>query len=1370
MPPPYTLLEGTSSHETLDVRGFGVSYELRGLGGHDTIYGTDFGDLIIGGLGNDYQSGGAGDDIFRIEGTGQGLDIIHGGAGFDVVVGGAGDDVFDLRQFSGLERIDGGAGTNVLLGSSTSYWDLGGVELVGISLIDLAGGSDNVTLSTGDDRFSGGVGNDTVDGGLGRDTAVYLGSFADYTLTALSGGRVRVVDGSNGEGTDTLTAVEVLEFADGVYEGGVFTPFGDPTNTSPVASDDSYGATEDTPLVVGASSGVIANDSDPDADPLTVDSFDAVSAAGGTVSMNADGSFTYTGASDYAGPDSFDYTVTDGRGGYSTATVDIGVAAVNDAPVAVADAYAGTSDTPLVVGASSGVLSNDTDADGDVLTVDGFDAASVSGGTVSMNADGSFTYTPPAGFTGNDTFAYTVADGNGGTNTQTVSVNVTAPLVYTLLEGTNSHETLDARGLSSAHEIRGLNGHDTIYGTDQGDLIVGGAGNDYQDGGAGDDLFLIEGSGQGLDIIHGGTGFDTILGGAGDDILDIRLFTGIERIDGGAGTNVLLGSSTSYWDLGGVEIVGISLIDLGGGSDNVTLSAGDDRFAGGVGNDTVDGGLGRDTAVYLGNFADYTVTPISGGRLQVSDSVYGEGTDTLTAVEVLEFADGSYEGGVFTPFGDPNNTAPVAADDAYDATEDTPLVVDALSGALANDSDPDLDALTVDSFDAVSAAGGTVAMNPDGSFTYTGAADYVGADSFGYTVSDGRGGFSTATVEIDVAAVNDAPVGADDSYSGTENTVFAVGAAAGVLANDSDADADGLTVDSFDAVSTAGGTVSMNADGSFTYTPAAGFTGADSFAYTVTDGNGAFDTATVTLTVDPAVAYTLLEGTSSHETLDVRGFGVSYELRGLGGHDTIYGTDFGDLIIGGLGNDYQSGGAGDDIFRIEGTGQGLDIVHGGAGFDVVEGGAGDDVFDLRQFSGIERIDGGAGTNVLLGSSTSYWDLGGVELVGISLIDLAGGSDNVTLSTGDDRFSGGVGNDTVDGGLGRDTAVYLGSFADYTLTALSGGRVRVVDGSNGEGTDTLTAVEVLEFADGVYEGGVFTPFGDPTNTSPVASDDSYGATEDTPLVVDASSGVIANDSDPDADPLTVDSFDAVSAAGGTVSMNADGSFTYTGAPDYAGPDSFDYTVTDGRGGYSTATVDIGVAAVNDAPVAVADAYAGTSDTPLVVGASSGVLSNDTGCGRGRADGRRLRCGERGGRHGVDERRRQLHLHAAGRLHRQRYVRLHRRRRKRWNKYSNRESGDLGNAAGNHVRHDHRRARRKRMGEAEHQQFSGCLDARGASRRHRQSQIRNSGLGCRHMGLQPPRLHFHRRRPRELRRERGLPLEFVNARMGTGVVAE
>src|SRR5207247_648684 len=101
------------------------------------------------------------------------------------------------------------------------------------------------------------------------------------------------------------------------------------------------------------------------------------------------------------------------------------------------------------------------------------------------------------------------------------------------------------------------------------------------------------------------------------------------------------------------------------------------------------------------------------------------------------------------------NDAPLAADDRYATAEDTALVVSA-PGLLGNDTDADGDALAVVGFSAP--AHGALALNPDGSFTYTPVADYDGPDAFGYTVSDGHGGSARATVWLTVSAVNDAPV------------------------------------------------------------------------------------------------------------------------------------------------------------------------------------------------------------------------------------------------------------------------------------------------------------------------------------------------------------------------------------------------------------------------------------------------------------------------------------------------------------------------------------------------------------------------------------------------------------------------------------
>ncbi len=192
-------------------------------------------------------------------------------------------------------------------------------------------------------------------------------------------------------------------------------------------------------------------------------------------------------------------------------------------------------------------------------------------------------------------------------------------------------------------------------------------------------------------------------------------------------------------------------------------------------------------------------------------------------------------------FADP----PVAVDDAYTTDEDTPLTV-AAPGVLGNDTDTDGDPLTavLDS----TTSNGTLALNADGSFTYTPNADFSGTDSFTYFANDGTSNSNLATVNITVNLVNDPPVANDDAYTTDEDTPLTV-AAPGVLGNDTDTDGDPLTavLDS----TTSNGTLALNADGSFTYTPNADFSGTDSFTYFANDGTSNSNLATVTITVNP---------------------------------------------------------------------------------------------------------------------------------------------------------------------------------------------------------------------------------------------------------------------------------------------------------------------------------------------------------------------------------------------------------------------------------------------------------------------------------------------------------------------------------------
>jgi VCBS repeat-containing protein len=197
-------------------------------------------------------------------------------------------------------------------------------------------------------------------------------------------------------------------------------------NDPPAAENDDAITDENNQLIVTAP-GVLSNDSDPNAgDTLTVTAIDTSGTVGVVAAWHTDGSFMYdpNGQFEYlqAGnstADSFIYTVSDGNGGTDTATVTITINGVNDAPVAVNDSAITDEGTPVIID----VLNNDSDVDGDTLAVD----AVTQGASGSVANNGSYvTYTPTPGFNGTDSFNYTVIDGNGSTNTATVTINVTA--------------------------------------------------------------------------------------------------------------------------------------------------------------------------------------------------------------------------------------------------------------------------------------------------------------------------------------------------------------------------------------------------------------------------------------------------------------------------------------------------------------------------------------------------------------------------------------------------------------------------------------------------------------------------------------------------------------------------------------------------------------------------------------------------------------------------------------------------------------------------------------------------------------------------------------------------------------------------------
>jgi VCBS repeat-containing protein len=630
-----------------------------------------------------------------------------------------------------------------------------------------------------------------------------------------------------------------------------------------------------------------------------------------------------------------------------------------------------------------------------------------------------------------------------------------------------------------------------------------------------------------------------------------------------------------------------------------------------------------------------TLTQNADGSFSYSPALNFNGTDSFT----YQATDGVAASNVatvtltVTAVNDP----PVAADDAYTNTtpEDTPLVVPA-PGLLANDTDADGDPLTVQLVSEPTH--GVLTANADGSFKYTPAADYHGLDSFTYCACDGTAASNVATVTISITPVNDPPVAAADAYSAPEDTPLTI-LPSDLLANDTDADGDPLTVQLVSGPTH--GVLTLSAGGVFTYAPAANFNDTDSFTYRVTDGTADSNVATVTLTVtavNDAPAFELTQ--RIQVTLDTSGFAnteaqLAWDL--LNGdsavNNSVIITDFATdatlgtaVLMGGVAgalpatvtltdsdffNEYlQELTFGDDLTFT------LHLTSNLAGA----------VPDTLSFLPLDSNGLPLVTTGLLGDAILIVDLSGALVVAgtttpalpVQVTGLGGPDQTVAEDAGPQtaaalaaRLTPGPADEAGQTLAFRVSTDNPGLFAvqpaiapDGTLTftpardANGHAKVTVVvqdDGGTADGGQDTSAAETFTIT--------VTPVSDP----PVAAADAYSTPEDTPLTI-LPSDLLANDTDADGDPLTVQLVSEPTH--GVLTANADGSFGYTPAANYHGPDSFTYQATDGVAASNVATVTLTVTAVNDAPVAVDDAYSLDQHTVLVVSASEGLLTNDT----------------------------------------------------------------------------------------------------------------------------------------------------------------
>ncbi|MDG2681078.1 tandem-95 repeat protein, partial [Vibrio parahaemolyticus] len=549
---------------------------------------------------------------------------------------------------------------------------------------------------------------------------------------------------------------------------------------------------EDTPTIIK----VLGNDTfEGDDKVVSLDTNNGP--ANGTVSVNPDGSVTYTPNDNYHGTDSFTYIVTSGGVSEST-TVRVDVTPVNDAPVAKDDTAITDEDTPVTIG----VLPNDTDVDGDKLSIE---SASVpkEQGTVEV-VNGKLVFTPAENFNGDAEITYTVTDGQLTDEAKvTVTVNPVndAPTIKV-----DAVESITEDGVNTDTVVATLTVRDTETPEDQLTVSLENNSNGY---------FVLVGN----DVKLTQAGVDAV----DNDELNLKDLTISASVSDGVNPTA---------------------------SDSDSLIVNRVNDAPTVENAIADQELSEDFATYTIDLNEVFKDSDSSLEFSVSGNnsiqisiVNGVATINPTAdwngKETITFTAKDPSGESVSQTVD-FTVAPVVdiKADSTNVVEDTPTIIN----VLGNDTfDGDDKVVSLDTNNGP--ANGTVSVNPDGSVTYTPNDNYHGADSFTYIVTSGGVSEST-TVNVDVTPVNDAPVAKDDIATTQEDTAVTID----VLPNDTDVDGDKLSIQ-FATVPEAQGKVEI-VDGKLVFTPAENFNGDAEITYTVTDGE-LTDEAKVSVTVNP---------------------------------------------------------------------------------------------------------------------------------------------------------------------------------------------------------------------------------------------------------------------------------------------------------------------------------------------------------------------------------------------------------------------------------------------------------------------------------------------------------------------------------------
>jgi len=1032
----------------------------------------------------------------------------------------------------------------------------------------------------------------------------------------------------------------------------------------PTATNDVYFLDQDEVLeIIDPDDGVLVNDHDaPEDDELTGILRDLP--LNGSVDFNPDGTFTYVPDAGFVGIDVFTYQVTDGRSESNVATVTLPVG-VTGFPRALPDEYAMEENSVLSVNAEQGLLSNDLDADTPPEALSAFlvgtDSRSGQRLDVTVNPDGSFEVRPWGDFSGETFFIYQAFDGTDISNAAVVAIDVAAVNngviaeddSFSVLRNTLFASTVVVNDdYDSAFEVNfevvtppafgsatmnadtgrfqylpdpDFSGVDTfiyrIFQLETGisdeaevTLRVNGPpipGPDFYQIDEDSEISIVsplandtDPDGDPLTLVHTGmSAFSrsprvrAVTLTASDETPSAE--TRLQSLNHFYGTVAI---TTGYRVTDGhAETTGTITIEVQPAPD--APIARPDEFL--IAKDTSLVINNPDAGVLQNDFdPDFQAQP--GGTPWFA--AQGVDLEPLEIRLINDVDSGSLSLGtrgtiLYTP--DPGfsgtdrfvyeivdatgrtsdsteaiivvNSPPEPDDDGYTVNEDTALEVDAAEGLLANDSDADGDPLTASFAHPSGNCGpcnGDVVVRPDGSFTYIPDPDFFGQDAFGYRVRDGVNDQVVAGVTVTVLPVNDTPRTEPDTYRTPEDEVLVVPEPQGVLRNDREVDGDGLANAEVTALPNHG-SLEFEPDGRFSYVPDPDFHGTDQFAYRVFDSTGLSSEDQVEIKItsvnDPPVARDDEYGAEQDSRLDI------------------------DVEQGVLANDADPDGPELIATMITPPLRGQLVLdrNGSFRYTADDGFSGTDTFTYQVDDGLGAIDSASVAIVISPVEPE------VEVQA---------RDDTFVATGaqlEISAPGVLDNDTLRG-PGTLEAELVVEPEDGVVELSSDGAFIYRAPAGFEGTDGFTyaarAGDVVDIARVTLN--IFAA----ANNPPLAMGEQYLLLEDEVFESAAIASLLANDTDPEQDPLRVALVEP--PLQGELELFADGNFIYTPEPDHFGEDRIIYRVMDGELQSDETTATLAVLAVNDPPVAVDDEYRVPQGEILRIEPDQGLLANDS----------------------------------------------------------------------------------------------------------------------------------------------------------------